>query len=232
MSPSSSIQHRAANVVAIVRSHLRLGRPCISAAGLSLALTAVASGTAAQTAPGDASNPPPLMPCPTVLARLSDPVSSATANVGDAIKFTTLPMDDGASGALPAGLTGYGLVTYAQHARRARGGEIGLEARYVVKGDGTKVPVSSVSANAVVKGSNRDAPAIFGAAGAFKGTLAAAIGGTIGFYDFIHYGAEASVASASVLHLVVGDGIEEGTCSSSSLITGNPNYKPRRDVHR
>jgi len=75
-----------------------------------------------------------LPPCPLVRATLTAPLDSATANVGDRISFTTISSPDGAD-ALPAGLTGYGIVDYAQHARRAQGGELSIEeGKYVAYG--------------------------------------------------------------------------------------------------
>ncbi len=169
-----------------------------------------------------------LPPCPTVLATLTAAVDSATANVGDRIRFVTIAAPDGSASALPAGLTGYGLVAYVQHARRAMGGELSLEARYVVQADGRKVPVTFIAAYALTRGTSRNAPGIAGAVGAFKGTGPAVASGLLGAYGFLHYGAEAVIPAATSLQLVVGDGIDEGTCSVAPLIAGKPNYVPPR----
>jgi hypothetical protein len=158
---------------------------------------------------------------------LSTTLDSATANVGDRITFTTIASTDGA-GALPPGLTGYGIVDYVQHARRALGGELSIEARYVVRADGSKVPVTSVSAYAVTKGSNRDIPGVAGVIGVFKGTGPEVVSGALGAYGFIHYGAEAVIPAAAQIELVVGDGIADGTCSIDSLLGAQPNYRPKQ----
>jgi hypothetical protein len=168
----------------------------------------------------------PLPPCPIVSATLNDGIDSATANVGDVIKFTTTASSDGTAEALPPGLTGFGIVSYSRHARRGQGGELGLEPRFVTNTDGTKVPVSGISANAVVKGSNRGAPAFFGLVGAFKGTTVSIISGVLAFYGIVHYGGEAKVGPAAPIRLVVGDGIYEGTCSGAMLLR-HPNYGRR-----
>jgi hypothetical protein len=164
-----------------------------------------------------------LPPCPLVRATLTAPLDSATANVGDRISFTTISSPDGAD-ALPAGLTGYGIVDYAQHARRAQGGELSIEARYVVRADGTKVPVTSISAYAVTKGRTRDIPGVAGVIGVFKGTAPEIVSGAIGAYGFVHYGAEAIIPATAQIELVVGDGIAEGTCSIDALLGSKPNY--------
>jgi hypothetical protein len=193
----------------------------------TLLLTGVLLGAGILTAPAHAQASPPasLPPCPIVRAALTAPLDSATANVGDRITFTTIASTDGA-GALPPGLTGYGIVDYVQHARRALGGELSIEARYVVRADGTKVPVTSVSAYAVTKGSNRDIPGVAGVIGVFKGTAPEVASGILGAYGFVHYGAEAVIPAAAHIELVVGDGIDEGTCSIDRLIGGKPNYRP------
>jgi len=188
-------------------------------AGALLALLARPAPAIAQPNP-----PAALPPCPIVRAALTAPLDSATANVGDRITFTTIGSNDGA-GALPPGLTGYGIVDYARHARRALGGELSIEARYVVRADGTKVPVTSVSAYAVTKGSNRDVPGVAGVIGAFKGTAPEVISGALGAYGFLHYGAEAVIPAAAHIELVVGDGIDEGTCSIDSLLGDKPNFR-------
>jgi len=167
---------------------------------------------------------PALPACPIVRATLAAPLDSATANVGDRIAFTTIASNDGAN-ALPAGLTGYGIVDYVQHARRALGGELSIEARYVVRADGTRVPVTRVSAYAVDKGSTRDIPGVAGVIGAFKGTAPEVASGVLGAYGFLHYGAEAQLPAASIIELVVGDGLAEGTCTIDDLLGNKPNYR-------
>jgi hypothetical protein len=183
----------------------------------------------------DASAAAELPACASVRATLVESVGSATANVGDVFHFTTVASTTGATDALPAGLTGLGVVSYAQHARRETGGQLAIEARYVVMPDGTKTSVSNVSIDAVSRGSNRDAPAILGVTGAFKRNgkilpILGFIGGVVGVYGFIHHGSEASLAPATPMLLVIGDGIEEGQCSIDSLMTGNANYRRRANL--
>jgi hypothetical protein len=193
---------------------------------LTAALTLLAMTSTWRSAAIAADDAAALPPCPTVSATLNDGIDSATANVGDVIKFTTAASSDGAAGALPPGLTGFGIVSYARHARRGQGGELALEPRFVTDTDGTKVSVSGISANAVVKGSNRGAPPLFGAVGAFKGTTASIISGVLAFYGIIHYGGQAKVGPAAPIRLIVGDGIFEGTCSATMLLA-HPNYRRR-----
>jgi hypothetical protein len=188
------------------------------------ACTLISIGAQAAPAAAQPSAATTLPPCPIVHATLAGPLDSATANLGDRITFTTIASNDGAD-ALPAGLTGYGIVDYVQHARRARGGELSIEARYVVRADGTKVPVTSVSAYAVTKGSSRDVPGVAGVIGIFKGTVPEVISGTLGAYGFLHYGAEAVIPAAAQIELVVGDGIADGTCSIAPLLGTKSNYR-------
>jgi hypothetical protein len=193
----------------------------------ALLLAAAIVGTQPAPAVAQSGASAALPQCPIVRAALTAPLDSATANVGDRITFTTIASNDGAD-ALPPGLTGYGIVDYVQHARRALGGELSIEARYVVRADGTKVPVTSISAYAVTKGSNRNIPGEAGAIGIFKGTGPEIASGAIGFYGFVHYGAEAFIPAAAHIELVVGDGIDEGTCSVDALLGAKPNHRPPR----
>jgi hypothetical protein len=168
-----------------------------------------------------------LPPCASVTATVDSEVDSAKANVGDVFTFTTSAPADAGSTTLPAGLEGYGVVSYVKHAGRARGGELALEARYVVAKDGTKTPATIVASNALARGGNRDLPFVFGATGLFHSAITSAISGVAGFYGLVHRGAEASVGAGSPLKLVLGDGLTERTCSAS-LVDGPANYRRQK----
>ena len=184
--------------------------------------------TATVTTAGAAENAQPsLPPCPAATATLDGAIDSAKANVGDVFRFTTA----GAIGSAVPGATGargFGVVSFVEHASRARGGELLLEARYIVNADGSKTPATVIASNSLYRGSDRDLPFVFALTGLFHSAITSAISAAAGLYGFAHRGSEASLPAGSTFKVVLGDGLIEGSCSPAALVDGPRNYRAPR----
>ncbi len=148
-------------------------------------------------------------PCVRATITLVDAVNSANALAGDSFRFriadaTTTP--DGTQ--IPAGALGYGIVSYADHARRGgRGGILVLEPRMVTLADGKHVSVigdHSRDGAATTSGSTNNAPSFLGAI--------PFVGYALGPYGFLHHGSDVTLPVGARMPVIVGDDLAMGTC--------------------
>ena len=142
---------------------------------------------------------------------LADPLDSGSARVGQPVRFTVA---DPGGGALP----GYGIVGFVRGARRGgSAGQIGIEARFVERPDGTHVPATLIRlggvAADVVDGRTRNAPLVLGAVGAFRPTPYQIAAGVIGAYGALHFGSQAVLPRGTPLRVALGDDYVTGACT-------------------
>lgn len=174
--------------------------------GSALLPTVIACMLAGPLAVG-AQTPPPAAPCPLVTAVLDDDLDSAHSRVGQPVHFT-----------LADATRGTGIVDFVRGARRGGGaGQIGIEARFVERADGTHVPATLVTLGtlheSVVDGSPRNVPLGLAAIGVFRPTPYQIAAGLIGAYGALHFGSQAVLRRGTPLQLALGDDVVTGACS-------------------
>ncbi len=184
-----------------------------SANGVAFAQTTPAPTIAPSPAPA-ATSPAAAQyaPCRTAFAKTLAVIDTTTARVGDVFRFTTIASPDGSAPGLPAGLTGYGIVTHAEHAKRGRGGRLAIDTRFVANVDGSHVATALLDAQAYVEGNTRDLPVVAGALGLFRPVPFKVLSGLASGYDFIHQGGQSVVPAGATLRLLVGDDYLTGSC--------------------
>jgi hypothetical protein len=173
-------------------------------------LLTVASGTLAFAivARGEAQ---PLEPCPTVNASVVATIDTKLVKPGEVFRFTTLAPVTVGTQTIGAGTPGAGLIEVMDHSKgNGRPGYLILDARYLALPDGTHVPVALVPGTdgrsfAAVGAGTSNAPGILNFIPYYVSTAA-------GVYNFFHHGKDAAVTAGTTMPLVVGDGIEDGTC--------------------
>lgn len=151
-------------------------------------------------------------PCSVAAAVLDDDLDSGSARVGQPVRFTVAA--DPATGALEHG---YGIVGFVRGARRGGSpGQIGIEARFVERPDGTHVPATIVRlggvAADVVDGRTRNAPVVLSAIGALRPTPYQIAAGVVGAYGALHFGSQAVLPRGTPLRVVLGDDYVTGSC--------------------
>ena len=151
-------------------------------------------------------------PCTVIDAVLDDELDSGSARVGAPVHFTVAA--DPATGTAERG---YGVVGFVRGARRGGSpGQIGIEARFVERADGTHVPATLVRlggvAADVVDGRTRNAPVALAAVGAFRPTPYQIAAGVIGAYGALHFGTQAVLPRGTPLRVVLGDDYVTGGC--------------------
>ncbi len=151
-------------------------------------------------------------PCRTAYAKTLAVIDTTNARVGDVFRFATIAPPDGSTPGLPAGLTGYGIVTHADHAKRGRGGRLAIDARYVANADGSHVAATLLDAQAYVEGDARDLPVVADALGLFRPVPFEVLSGLAIGYDLIHQGGQSRVPAGATLRLLVGDDYLTGSC--------------------
>ncbi len=177
-------------------------RPARVLAALALALVVVPA------VDGEAQ---PLAPCPTVDVSLAATIDTKKVKPGEVFRFHTLASVAYRSQTIPAGTPGAGLIEVMDHSKsNGHTGYLILDARFLSLADGTHVPVAFVPATdgqsfADVGAGTSNAPGILGYIPYYVGTAA-------GVYNFFHHGKDAAVTAGTAMPLVIGDGIEDGTC--------------------
>lgn len=158
--------------------------------------------------------------CPTVNASLVQTIDTKIAKPGDVFRFTTLaPVTLGTLN-IAEGTGGAGIIEVLDHSKGdGQPGYLILNARYLALADGTHVPV------AFVPGTNGRSFAAVGAgssnAPGFLGFIPYYVSTAASIYNFFHHGKDAAVTAGTTLPLVVGDGIESGTCAAPVASPGS-----------
>jgi hypothetical protein len=148
-------------------------------------------------------------PCRVVNASLTTALNSRVTRPGTVFQFNVSGADQRSSG------VGYGVVNFVRGAKRGGvPGEIGLEARFIARSDGTHVPATLVSAwsrGGLVSGKNRNVPFPF----QYAGLATPVAGASFGVYGFLHSGSQAVLPSGTVMRVVLGDDYLTGACRVS-----------------
>ncbi len=152
-------------------------------------------------------------PCTVAEAVLDEDLDSGSARVGQPVHFT-VPADPGTGTAA----RGYGVVGFVRGARRGgTPGQIGIEARFIERPDGTHVPATLVRLGGVgagvVDGRTRNAPLVLAAVGAFRPTPYQIAAGVIAAYGALHFGSQAVLSRGTPLRVALGDDYVTGACS-------------------
>ena len=154
-----------------------------------------------------------LTTCPTVNVSLLATIDTKLAKPGDVFRFQTLAPVAVSGASIAAGTQGAGLIEVLDHSKsNGHAGYLILDARYLKLADGTHLPVAFVPGTdgrsfADVGAGNSYAPGILSFIPYYVGTAA-------GIYNFFHHGKDAAVIAGTTMPLVLGDGIEEGTCAA------------------
>jgi len=174
----------------------------------SAALLHPSGGVGAQAPPSST-----LPACRVADAVLEDDLDSGGSRVGQPFRFSVV-----GPAATDGTVHGYGVVSFARGARNGgRGGQLGIEARFVERTDGTHVPATLVmlgglAAN-VVDGRTRNAPIVLAAVGIFRPTPYQIAAGLIGAYAALHFGSQAVLRRGTPLRIALGDDVVTGACA-------------------
>ncbi len=190
-----------------------------------VAAVAASTGVAhAQTAPPEpapalaAATPRPApAACATAVATLNSAVDTTVAKVGDVFTFTIVPVADGGTPVLAPGLLGYGVVTHSEHAQRDRGGRLAVDARFVIRADGSHVAAVILGPEAYVEGSKRELPFFVGALGSIHSVPFQVASGLATGYNIIHYGGQSVIPKGTSVRLLIGDDYLIGGCTVPQL---------------
>jgi len=167
------------------------------------------SGAIDAEAPASAALPA----CLVADAVLEDDLDSGRSRTGQPFRFTIV-----GPAASDGTVHGHGVVLFVRGARRGGGaGQLGLEARFVERADGTHVPATLVrlaglAAN-VVDGRTRNAPIVLAAVGIFRPTPYQIAAGLIGAYAALHFGSQAVLGRGTPLRVALGDDVVTGACT-------------------
>ncbi len=158
---------------------------------------------------------PRILPlCVTAEAKLTEALSSSGNNAGDVFPFKLVGsvVGHGDVPDLRAGTPGYGVISFAMHARMAGGaGFFSLEPRYLALHDGRHLPAMADPRldDQIVSGASRNAPDALG----FVPILGWAAQG----YNAIHRGKEVIVPAGTQLRLVLGDDLLLNRCADPPI---------------
>jgi hypothetical protein len=147
--------------------------------------------------------------CVDANAEMLDKVDSAVAVAGDSFSFKVTE-HVGATNAtpeIPAGTRGYGVVSFADHARGGgTPGRLALEPRFLRLANGERVQVLADPqlADSFVQGKTGNVSGAF----AFVPGLGLAVAG----YGALHRGREVVVAKGTAFTILIGDGLATAQC--------------------
>ncbi len=164
--------------------------------------------------------------CPTVEATLDSTLDTKKVVPGDVFRFTTDAPVTFESQTLPQGTPGAGFIAVMDHSKsQGHAGYLVLDARFLAPPGGPHVPARLAPGTdgesfAFVGAGNSFAPGILGYIPYYVGTAA-------GVYNFFHHGKDAAVIAGTKLSLVLGDGIEMGTCAPDVTRPGSNKPRPR-----
>ncbi len=161
----------------------------------------------------------PFVPlCVTAEAKLLQTLDSRRYNAGDtfAFKLVGAVVGHGDVPDLVAGTPGYGVISFAMHARMAGGaGFFVLEPRFLALHGGHRLPAMADPRldDQVVAGTSGNAPDVLG--------FVPIVGWVTGGYNALHRGKEVVVPAGTQLRLVLGDDLVLKRCADP----------PASDVH-
>lgn len=180
---------------------------------LGIACAAILCSIVPQSAYAD--EVPPAAPaahCVIADATLITPLNSRTTRAGDVFQFSATA-DNGMTG------TGYGVVNFVRGARRGGSpGQLGIEARFVQRSDGARVPAMFAPRDhspSFVDGATKNAPFFLSALSFARGVGFHEAAGAVGIYNFLHNGGQATLPAGMPLRIVLGDDYLTGTCTLS-----------------
>ena len=153
--------------------------------------------------------------CPVAYVALKGTIDTKKVGPGEVFHFVTTEAATFGRQVIPAGTPGAGLIEVMDHSKAGgRSGYLILDARYLALGDGTYVPVAFAPAIdgrsfARIDAGSSDAGLI--------GYLPFYIGTASGIYNYFHHGKDAALLDGTTMPVVLGYGIEGGTCSSPTV---------------
>jgi hypothetical protein len=175
-----------------------------SAAAVALA-TALACGPAAA-----AQTPlPALTRCVDAEAAMLSAVDSSVAVAGTSFTFKLTEHVNATKTTpeIPAGTIGYGIVSFADHARGSgTPGRLVLEPRFLRLADGSHVEIVAdpQEADNFVQGKTASV------SGAFA--FVPGLGLAVPAYNALHHGREVTIAKGTAFTILIGDGLATGAC--------------------